>query len=129
MRERCRNVNSPYHKDYGGRGISVCDEWNNDNGFESFLKWSLENGYEEHLSIDRIDVNGNYEPTNCRWITLQAQNRNRRTCVYITYKGETHILTEWAEILGIKRSTLSKRYHNGMSVEEMFDTPVKVKGV
>ena len=120
MRERCRNSKSPYYKDYGGRGITVCDEWREKDGFENFLKWSMENGYADNLSIDRINVNGNYEPSNCRWITLQAQNRNRRSCVYLTYKGETHILTEWAEILGINRATLSSRYHRGLSIEEMF---------
>ncbi len=121
MRERCRNSKSPYYKDYGGRGISVCNEWNGKDGFEKFYKWSMANGYADDLSIDRINVNGNYEPSNCRWITLQAQNRNRRSCVYLTYKGETHILTEWAEILGIKRSTLSRRYHSGYSIEKMFE--------
>lgn len=121
MTARCCNKKSTSYADYGGRGISICNEWRGKDGFENFLKWSMENGYADNLSIDRINVNGNYEPLNCRWLTLQAQNRNRRSCVYLTYKGETHILTEWAEILGINRSTLSSRYHKGLSVEEMFE--------
>ena len=76
MKKRCYNPNSKSYKDYGERGIVVCDEWKND--FLSFYNWSVQNGYGENLQIDRIDTNGNYEPSNCRWITHAEQQRNRR---------------------------------------------------
>lgn len=76
IKQRCYNSNSPKYKDYGGRGITMCSQWLQ--SFESFCKWSLQNGYKEDLSIDRIDVNGNYEPSNCRWATIKVQNNNKR---------------------------------------------------
>lgn len=76
MRNRCGNPNKPDYKYYGGRGISVCEEWKN--SFEPFYKWAMSNGYNDTLTIDRIDVNGNYEPNNCRWVTMAEQNKNKR---------------------------------------------------
>ena len=79
MRNRCNNPNYSGYKNYGGRGISVCKEWNNtETGFGNFYKWAMENGYREDLTLDRIDVNGNYEPSNCRWATMKTQARNQR---------------------------------------------------
>lgn len=118
MRERCYDKNSKPFKNYGGRGISICDEWKND--FAAFRDWAIENGYEEGLSIDRIDVNGNYCPENCRWITLEEQQRNKRNVKPITWNGETHLLPEWAEITGIKYGTLWKRLHEGKPLDEVF---------
>lgn len=107
MRRRCNCQNSNAYKYYGGRGISVCKEWAND--FSKFREWAIANGYREGLSIDRIDVNGNYEPQNCRWTTAKEQANNQRNTLRIEYKNKTKILHEWAEILGIKPCTLYYR--------------------
>ena len=99
MRRRCCNLNDKAYPEYGGRGIIICDEWLN--GFEIFKEWAINNGYNDSLSLDRIDVNGNYCPKNCRWITPKEQNRNRRNNKYITINGEKKVLSEWCEIYNI----------------------------
>lgn len=98
MISRCYNPNVSHYYNYGGRGISVCKEWKD--SFEEFSKWAFENGYADNLTIDRINVNGNYEPSNCRWITLKEQVRNRRNTVSVEVDGETKPLSEWCEIYG-----------------------------
>lgn len=80
IKSRCYNENTKNFKWYGERGIKVCDEWKNN--YKSFEKWALENGYQDDLTIDRIDVNGNYEPSNCRWITLKEQQQNKRNIIF-----------------------------------------------
>ena len=97
---RCYDKNNQAYKNYGGRGIIVCDEWKNPTVFE---KWALNNGYNDVLTIDRIDNDGIYCPENCHWVTRKEQNRNKRNNVNITVSGETHCKAEWAEIFGYKR--------------------------
>ena len=117
MMDRCyREKNCNYNR-YGARGIEVCEEWHN---IENFEKWVEENPYFEGATIDRIDVNGNYEPSNCRWATMKKQCNNRSNTLYITYNGETHTISEWAEITGINRNTLNNRYYKGWSIESML---------
>ena len=116
MKSRCNNSNNASYERYGGRGIKVCDEW--ENSFQAFYEWSMANGYKKGLSIDRIDNDGNYEPANCRWVTQEEQCNNRRTSHKLTYEGETHTITEWSKITGIKRKIISQRVNNlGWSIE------------
>lgn len=121
MRARCNNPNSHAYKNYGGRGISVCSEWDED--FKSFYDWSMSNGYHPELTIDRIDNDGDYSPENCRWTTTIEQANNRRTCCYIEYKNETHTLTEWSRIIGVSYDVLKRRVdRNDMrDFEEYFN--------
>jgi hypothetical protein len=125
MKTRCYNKNIPNFMDYGGRGITVCDEWRND--FTSFLKWSVENGYKEDLLIDRIDNNGNYEPSNCRWSTRQQQNLNRRNNRLVTIGGQTRSFSQWADTYEISRSTALCRVQAGMTEQEALTMPVLKK--
>ena len=105
MKQRCYNKNKDNYKWYGGRGISVCDEWLNN--FMSFYDWAINNGYKDGLKIDRIDVNKNYCPENCRFITQKEQCRNTRKNKYITYKGIKKCYSEWEEILHIPKGYIS----------------------
>lgn len=119
MKGRCCDLNNKRYANYGGRGIKVCDEWLT---FENFCKWALSDGYSDDLTIDRINNDGNYEPSNCRWATKKIQANNRRTNHLLTYKGETHTLKEWAEITGINYSTLVARINRlGWSIEKILN--------
>jgi hypothetical protein len=114
--QRWENKNVERYKDYGGRGISICDEWRKEPAL--FVKWALTNGYKENLSIDRIDVNGNYCPDNCGWVPLKKQAQNKRSNRLFTVKGDTHCLSEWAQISGIPYETLRSRLKAGMPFEQ-----------
>lgn len=120
MRQRCNNPNNPKYKIYGGRGITVCNEWNE---FQYFMKWAYENGYDENLTIDRINSDGNYEPSNCRWENLKNQANNTRATIFLTYNGETKSVSEWSDITGIPQNTITKRKRNGWSDERNLSTP------
>lgn len=121
MRRRCNSPKSDYYYNYGGRGIKVCDEWDD---YLNFRKWALRNGYSEELSIDRINVDGNYEPSNCRWATREEQANNARSNVNLTYKGVTKTATEWARTLGITKSTMFHRLDRSWTIEEIMTIPM-----
>ena len=131
MISRCENPNDSEYKNYGERGIHVCDEWKSEKGgrmkegFLKFYNWSMEHGYEEGLTIDRIDNNKGYEPSNCRWATMKDQNNNRRNNHRITYNNETKTASEWSEVTGIPASTIAKRHREGWSAEKTIETPVR----
>lgn len=118
MKGRCFNPKDKAFCNYGGRNITVCDEWAKD--FHAFHEWAMDNGYEPHLTIERINNDGNYEPNNCRWATRIEQQNNKRNNRRITMNGETHTLAEWAKITGIKYSTLySRAYRNNMQYDRV----------
>lgn len=121
MKSRCYNPKQQSYERYGARGIRVCDEWRND--YIAFRDWSIANGYNDDLSIDRIDNDGNYEPSNCRWATNKAQARNKSVNRNLEYNGEVHTVSEWAEILGLTVSIIQYRLRKGLSVEETLGTP------
>ena len=107
MKKRCNNPNDQHYKYYGGRGVSIIPEWSNN--YSVFRDWALSHGYKKGLSLDRVNVDGNYEPDNCRWATMKTQQNNRRSCKYIEHNGEVHTIKEWSKILEIKYSTLYSR--------------------
>ena len=121
MKERCYNPKATSYENYGGRGIMICERWLGENGFMNFYNWAMVNGYQDNLSIDRIDSNGNYEPSNCRWETSKRQNNNTRKNRIVHYKGEAHSVTEWSEIAGISRSTITTRLNKGLALEDVFE--------
>ena len=120
MKGRCQNKKDRNYKNYGGRGVSVCEEWQE---FQPFMEWALVNGYADALTIERIDNNGNYEPDNCKWVMQSEQCQNRRSCNYITYKGITKNITQWAKETGLHRAVLYYRISSGWSIEKAFTTP------
>ena len=116
IRQRCSNKNRADYASYGGRGIKVCDEWLHN--FQAFYDWAMANGYHEGLSIDRIDVDGNYCPENCRWISMAAQQRNKRNSRCFCINGETKTLREWSQQYNVNNKTVSSRLKYGWSIEE-----------
>jgi len=119
MRQRCRDPKSKAYRYYGGRGITVCQRW--DESFENFVEDMGPRPSLQH-SIDRIDVNGNYEPNNCRWATIGEQSVNRRNTVRITAFGATKCLTEWSEETGVNRATIRARLRKGWDPELAITT-------
>lgn len=120
MRTRCLKPWHKSYKDYGGRGIKICDSWLK---FENFLADMGEKP--EGMQLDRVDNNGNYEPSNCRWATPMQNCNNRRSSHYIEHNGERRTISQWARVKGIPRDTLSFRLESGWSVAEAMTTPVK----
>jgi hypothetical protein len=124
MKQRCYNPKATKFEIYGGRGISVCDDWRFD--YMKFHVWSMSNGYADHLSIDRIEGDDGYYPENCRWISVSRQNMNKNNNRFVVYNGQEKTLMEWSKELGIKFTTLKARLDQyGWSVDEAFNKPVK----
>ena len=122
MKARCENPNHPSYNNYGGRGVSVCEEWHN---YLIFKRWALETGYDENAergkcTIDRVDTNGDYCPENCVWSDMRTQSNNRRNTPIITINGETDSLSNWARKLGLPHSLLYSRYRRGWRGEELL---------
>ena len=124
MKQRCSNPKNTNYVHYGKRGITVCKEWID---FKPFYNWALSNGYKDTLSIDRIDVNGNYEPNNCRWVNNKTQSLNRTNNRIININGEAKTLTEWCDIYNIDKKLVYDRLERNWDEVKAIITP-KRKG-
>jgi hypothetical protein len=122
MISRCENRKDKHYNNYGGRGIRVCKEWHD---VTVFCNWATKNGYKENLTIDRISNNGNYEPSNCQWITIKEQESNRLDNKFIEYQGERLTYTEWSRRLGGSDSLVHNRIKNGLDEISAITTPIK----
>lgn len=121
MKQRCLNPEIDTYKHYGGRGIKICKDWM---GFEKFRSWALSNGYEDDLTIERIDNNGNYEPSNCSWISQSEQMNNTRNTKLITYEGKTQNIMGWSKELGLNYRKIQRRIASGWSPDRAFTEPL-----
>ena len=123
MKSRCLNSNTPKFKNHGGRGVFICREWLD---FENFYNWAIQNGYADNLTLERINNNEGYYPTNCEWTTYKKQNFNKRVNRIVTYRNESRPLMEWSNLLGFKFSTLWARlYQYNWSIDKAFEIPTK----
>lgn len=130
MLTRCYNTHRNDFTYYGGKGITVCDDWKN--SFPLFYEWAIKNGYSETVTLDRKDVNGNYCPENCRWLSRKKQSENRSNNRLITAFGETHTISQWSEITGLKFTTIKGRIDRlGWETEKALSTKSRnyLKGV
>jgi len=121
MKTRCLNKNTPAYENYGGRGIKVCDRWLN--SFENFL--ADMGNRPDGLMLERMNNDGNYEPSNCKWGTRLEQNNNTRKTIRIEFDGKTMTLRDWSEKTGICKETLASRFYAGWSVSEILNKPVQ----
>ena len=124
MRDRTMHSSHRQYKDYGGRGIKVCDEWQD---FKTFYNWAINNGYKDGLTIDRINNNGNYCPNNCKFSTREEQANNKRNNHILTFKGESHNVTEWANKFGVSHCAILMRLKRGWSIEKTLGTEFRRK--
>lgn len=122
MKRRCYQKQNKRWEKYGGRGIKVCPEWLNN--FQAFFDWSMANGYAADLTIDRINMDGDYSPNNCRWADKFQQANNRSNNHYITYHGETKTMMEWSKVIGMSYTTLRRRINSGWDVKDAFERPI-----
>ena len=126
MKYRCEVEGNQAWKNYGGRGIKVCDEWSSDpDGYFRFKQWALDNGYTPELTIDRVDNDKDYSPDNCKWSTSLEQANNKRSNLYLEYKGETHTPKEWADILNMPVASIYNRLELGWTVERALSQPLR----
>lgn len=125
MKSRCYNQNTTHYSRYGARGITVCEEWKDD--FQAFYDWAISNGYEDHLTIDRIDNDGNYEPSNCRWATVNEQSTNRSTNHVVTINGISKCLMDWCVDCGVNYKTVKDRLKRGWTYEDALFKVVQTK--
>ncbi|WP_201277820.1 hypothetical protein [Mammaliicoccus sciuri] len=125
MKYRCLNSHYKFYNRYGGRGIKICDEWLDD--FMNFYNWSIQNGYKKGLTLDRIDNDGNYEPSNCRWATQKEQTNNTSKNVNLIYEGEIKTASEWSKVFNVKPEHLYYKKRIGKSDEDIFKELEKVK--
>lgn len=116
MRQRCTRANFPNYYNYGGRGIKICPEWEND--FDAFYHWANSSGYEDNLTLDRVDNDKGYCPENCRWATVKEQSRNRKTNRFIEIDGKRRIVSDWANATGVPAVTICSRLNKGYSPRE-----------
>lgn len=124
MKQRTKNPHTVNYSLYGGKGINVCEAWSE---YEQFRSWSLENGYNDSLTLDRIDGDKGYTPENCRWVSMKVQQNNRCNNHLLTFNGETLTLSLWAERIGMKPKTLSRRIvDKKWSIERALTTPLDV---
>lgn len=123
MVQRCYNTKNHHYKNYGERGIKVCDDWLGKNGRKSFFKWAEASGYKDSLFIDRIDNNGNYSPNNCRWVTQKENQNNKTSNHFIEINGERKTISQWSEIYGISTYVISRRLYLGWNEAEAVTTP------
>lgn len=121
MKNRCLNSKSKDYPDYGGRGIKVCANWIN--SYESFRDWAVSHGYSEELSIDRIDVNGDYCPENCRWATQEQQSRNTRKNIHVEKDGFSGCLLDYCKLHSLNYHTVISRLNLGWPLEEAIEAP------
>jgi hypothetical protein len=125
MKTRCNTPSASKYEIYGGRGIRVCNEWLT---FEPFKDWAEANGYQDDLSIDRINSDGNYEPSNCRWTTYKIQGNNTKQNHILKFNGQEKTIAEWADFLGFSYKVLSERIRRKWTTERALTTPVDVRG-
>lgn len=127
MKARCNNPKEKAYKYYGAKGVKICSEWEYD--FLEFRKWALDNGYNDTLTIERVDVSGNYEPQNCIWITKEAQQKNKTSTLYYEYFGFYLRLKDWAKIYNIDYQTLYRRLYGGWDFEKALLTPLNIEKI
>ena len=125
MKARCYNSKSKDYSRYGGRGITICDEWMD---FCNFKDWALSHGYNDNLPIDRIDFNKGYCPENCRWVDLDIQSNNKSTSIFVTFNGEKKTISQWAKQTGIDKNTIRGRLLRGWPPELALTFPTDSKG-
>lgn len=127
MHYRCYNKKCRRYKDYGGMNIQIHNEWLGTNGFQNFYNWSMKNGYQDNLTIDRINNNFGYSPDNCKWSTNLEQQRRKRNNVLLTFNGKTQTISQWAEESELSNTILYSRHKRGWNDNQILTTPIDVE--